>query len=118
MKVFHRCVEAAKRNDIWVATTGPAFMEARLERRDLHITVSDRMPTRHPRRHLNACSLIAILTGESPVGLPATLKIPEGMRPDHHTGRREVPAGTRVEGLSARDQEHRPASVRGVQLAS
>jgi hypothetical protein len=26
MKVFHRCVEAAKPNDIRVATTGPAFI--------------------------------------------------------------------------------------------
>jgi hypothetical protein len=77
MNVFHRCVEAAKQNDIWVATTGPAFMEARLERRDLRITVSEE--DAHPGIHgayLNACSLFAILTGESPVGLPATLKIP------------------------------------------
>jgi hypothetical protein len=77
MKVFRRCVEAAKPSDIWVATTGPAFMEARLARPDLHITVSDE--DAHPGVHgayLNACSLIAILTGESPVGLPATLKIP------------------------------------------
>jgi hypothetical protein len=77
MKVFHRCFEAAKRNDIWVATTGPAFMEARLERPDLHVTVSER--DAHPGIHgayLNACSLFAILTGESPLGLPATLKIP------------------------------------------
>jgi hypothetical protein len=77
MKVFHRCVDTAKQNDIWVATTGPAFMEARLTRPDLHITVSDQ--DAHPGVHgayLNACSLFAILTGESPVGLPATLKIP------------------------------------------
>ena len=77
MKVFHRCVEAAKQNGIWVATTGPAFMEARLERRDLRITVSEE--DAHPGMHgayLNACSLFGILTGESPVGLPATLKIP------------------------------------------
>jgi hypothetical protein len=77
MKVFHRCVEAAKQNDLWVATTGPAFMEARLERRDLRITVSEE--DAHPGMHgayLSACSLFAILTGESPVGLPATLKIP------------------------------------------
>src|SRR5947207_868032 len=76
MKVFHRCVEAAKQNDIWVATTGPAFMEARLERPDLHVTVSEE--DAHPGIHgtyINACSLFAILTGESPVGLPATLKI-------------------------------------------
>jgi hypothetical protein len=77
MKVFHRCVEAAKPNDIWVATTGPAFMEARLERPDVHVTVSKE--DAHPGIHgayINACSLFAILTGENPVGLPATLKIP------------------------------------------
>jgi hypothetical protein len=77
MKVFHRCVEAAKQNDIWVATTGPAFMEARLARPDLHVTVSEQ--DAHPGIHgayINACSLFAILTGETPVGLPATLKIP------------------------------------------
>jgi hypothetical protein len=32
MEVFRSCVEQAKANEIWVATTGPAFMEARLER--------------------------------------------------------------------------------------
>jgi len=77
MKVFHRCAEAAKANEIRVATTGPAFMEARLPRPDLHIWASDQ--DAHPGVHgayLNACSLFAILTGESPVGLPATLKIP------------------------------------------
>jgi hypothetical protein len=77
MKVFQRCVEAARQNDIWVATTGPAFMEARLARRDLRITVSEQ--DAHPGIHgayINACSLFPILTGESPVGLPATLKIP------------------------------------------
>jgi hypothetical protein len=77
MKVFHRCVEAARPNDIWVATTGPAFMEARLKRPDLHVTVSEQ--DAHPGIHgtyINACSLFTILTGESPAGLPATLKIP------------------------------------------
>jgi hypothetical protein len=77
MKVFHRCVEAARQNDIWVATTGPAFMEARLERPDLRVTVSQE--DAHPGirgAYINACSLFAILTGENPVGLPATLKIP------------------------------------------
>src|SRR5215208_2474984 len=77
MKVFHRCVEAARQNDIWVATTGPAFMEARLARPDLRIEISKE--DAHPGVHgayINACSLFAILTGESPVGLPATLKIP------------------------------------------
>jgi hypothetical protein len=76
-KVFQRCVEAARQNDIWVATTGPAFMEARLARPDLRVTVSKQ--DAHPGIHgayLNACSLFAILTGESPVGLPATLKVP------------------------------------------
>jgi hypothetical protein len=77
MKVFERCVEAARPHDIWVATTGPAFMEARLARPDLRVTVSDQ--DAHPGIHgayINACSLFAILTGESPVGLPTTLKIP------------------------------------------
>jgi hypothetical protein len=76
MKVFHRCVEAARENGIWVSTTGPAFMEARLARPDLRITVSTQ--DAHPGIHgayLNACSLFAILTGESPVGLPAGLKV-------------------------------------------
>jgi hypothetical protein len=76
MKVFQRCVDAAKQNNIWVATTGPAFMEARFARRDLRITVSDQ--DAHPGIHgayLNACSLFAFLTGKTPVGLPATLKI-------------------------------------------
>ena len=78
MKVFQRCVEAAAQNGIWVATTGPAFMEARLARPDLRITVSEH--DAHPGIHgayINACSLFTILTGESPVGLPATLKIRE-----------------------------------------
>ena len=77
MKVFHHCVDAAKANKIWVATTGPAFTEARLARPDLNITVNK--GDAHPGAHgayLNACSLYAILTDESPVGLPATLKIP------------------------------------------
>jgi hypothetical protein len=77
MKVFQRCVEAARQNDIWVATTGPAFMEARLARPDLRVTVSEQ--DAHPGIHgayINACSLFAILTGGSPVGLPATMKLP------------------------------------------
>ena len=77
MKVFRHCALAARANRIWVATTGPAFTEARLARADLNITVSNE--DAHPGVHgayLNACSLYAILTGESPVGLPATLKIP------------------------------------------
>ena len=77
MRVFQRCVESAKESDLWVAPTGPAFMEARLARRDLRVTVSER--DAHPGIHgayINACSIFAILTGESPVGLPATLKIP------------------------------------------
>ena len=77
MKVFRHCVEAAKANKIWVATTGPAFTEASLARADLNITVSKE--DAHPGVHgayLNACSLYAILTGESPVGLPAMLRIP------------------------------------------
>jgi hypothetical protein len=76
MKVFQSCVEAARQNDIWVATTGPAFMEARLARPDLRVTVSEQ--DAHPGIHgayINACSLFAIVTGESPLGLPAILKI-------------------------------------------
>ena len=76
MEVFRRCVEQAKANDIWVATTGPTFMEASLERPDLHITKSK--TDAHPGNHgayLNACSLFAIISGKSPVGLPATLRI-------------------------------------------
>ena len=77
MKVFRHCVDAAKVNNIWVATTGPAFTEAHLARADLNITVSK--DDAHPGVHgayLNAGSLYAILTGESPVGLPATLRKP------------------------------------------
>ena len=76
MEVFRRCVEQAKRNNIWVATTGPAFMEAAVARSDLRITKSK--ADAHPGIHgayLNACSLYTILTGQSPVGLPATLII-------------------------------------------
>ncbi len=76
MEVFNRCVAEAKVNDIWVATTGPAFMEARLDRPDLKITVSK--TDAHPGVHgayLNACSLFAVIADQSPVGLPATLKI-------------------------------------------
>ena len=77
MKVFRHCVAAARPNNIWVATTGPAFMEARLARPNLQVTVSKE--DAHPGIHgayINACSLYTILTGESPVGLPATLKVP------------------------------------------
>ncbi|HSU66002.1 MAG TPA: hypothetical protein VLJ39_03990 [Tepidisphaeraceae bacterium] len=77
MQVFHRCVEAAKPNHIWVATTGPAFTEARLARPDLQIVRSK--TDAHPGRHgsyLNACSLFAAITTQTPVGLPATLKLP------------------------------------------
>jgi hypothetical protein len=76
MEVFNRCVEEAKVNDIWVATTGPAFMEARLERPDLHITKSK--TDAHPGVHgayINACSLFSLVANKSPVGLPATLRI-------------------------------------------
>jgi hypothetical protein len=77
MEEFHRCVEQAKRNDIWVATTGLAFMEARLERPDLHVTVS-KTDAHHGLHgaYINACSLFTMITGQSPVGLPATLRIP------------------------------------------
>jgi hypothetical protein len=76
MEVFRRCVEAAKPNDVQVATTGPAFTEARLARPDLAVTVSAQ--DAHPGIHgvyINACSLFAILTEKSPAGLPATLKL-------------------------------------------
>jgi hypothetical protein len=76
MEVFRSCVEQAKANGLWVATTGPAFMEARLERPDLKITVS--ATDAHPGKegaYINACSLYAIITDKSPVGLPATLEI-------------------------------------------
>jgi hypothetical protein len=76
MRVFHRCAEQAKLNNIWVATTGPAFMEACLERRGLHITKSE--TDAHPGIHgayLNACSLFAIVADKSPVGLPAKLSL-------------------------------------------
>jgi hypothetical protein len=75
--VFRRCALEAERNDIWAATTGPAFTEARLARPDLHITKSE--TDAHPGVHgayLNACSLFAMIAGQSPVGLPATLRLP------------------------------------------
>jgi hypothetical protein len=84
MEVFNSCVEQAKVNEIWVATTGPAFMEARLERTDLKITKST--TDAHPGIHgayLNACSLFAIIADKSPVGLPATLKIGAGGKRDY-----------------------------------
>jgi hypothetical protein len=76
MEVFRSCVEQAKVNNIWVVTTGPAFMEARLERPDLRVTKSK--TDAHPGIHgayINACSLFTVITGQSPVGLPATLTI-------------------------------------------
>jgi hypothetical protein len=75
MEVFNACVEQAKVNEIWVATTGPAFMEARLDRPDLKIVKSK--TDAHPGNegaYLNACSLYAIITDKSPVGLPSTLQ--------------------------------------------
>jgi hypothetical protein len=76
MEVFRRCVEQARLNDLWVATTGPAFTEVRLARPDLRVTYSK--TDAHPGVHgayINACSLYALITGKSPVGLPAALKI-------------------------------------------
>jgi hypothetical protein len=76
MDVFRSCADQAKANKLWVATTGPAFMEALLERPDLKITKSK--TDAHPGKegaYLNACSLYAVITDKSPVGLPATLKI-------------------------------------------
>jgi hypothetical protein len=75
-EVFHHCVEAARVHGLWVATTGPAFQEARLARSDLKIVVSRQ--DAHPGLHggyLNACSLFAILTDKSPAGLPAKEKV-------------------------------------------
>ena len=57
-----------------IAAVGTSFD---IRRTDLQITVSEL--DAHPGVHgayINACSLYTILTGESPVGLPATLKIP------------------------------------------
>ena len=76
MEVFQHCVEQAKLNNIWAATTVPAFMQARLERPDLHVTITK--TDGHPGIHgsyINACSLFALITGQSPVGLPATLTV-------------------------------------------
>jgi hypothetical protein len=76
MEVFRRCVGQARLNGIWVATTGPAFMEVRLARPDLRVTYSK--TDAHPGvdgAYINACSVYALITGESPVGLPATLRI-------------------------------------------
>jgi hypothetical protein len=76
MEVFRSCAEQARLNEIWVATTGPAFMQARLERPDLNITKSK--TDAHPGKegaYINACSLYAIITGKNPVGLPATLEM-------------------------------------------
>jgi len=76
MEVFQSCVDVAKSNKIWVATTGPTFMEAFLSRTDLHITKSKM--DGHPGKegaYLNACSLYASIAGKTPVGLPATLSL-------------------------------------------
>jgi hypothetical protein len=76
MEVFRSCAEHAKANDIWVATTGPAFMEAKLVRPNLRIVKSK--TDGHPGNHgayLLACSQFAIITDKSPVGLPATLSL-------------------------------------------
>jgi hypothetical protein len=76
MEVFRSCVEQAKANRIWVATTGPAFMQARLERPDLKITKSK--TDAHPGKegaYINACSLYVMITDKSPVALPATLEM-------------------------------------------
>ena len=76
MRVFRRCVEEAKVNDIVVAPTGPAYMEALLERPDLRIRKSK--TDAHPGKHgayINACSLFATISEKTPVGLPATLRI-------------------------------------------
>ena len=61
-----------------MATTGPAFTESRPERPDLRATfiAQDAHPGIHDP-YVNACSLLTIHTGESPVWLPTTLRIPE-----------------------------------------
>lgn len=86
MEVFKGCAEHAKENGVWVATTGPAFTEAFLERPDLRITKSK--TDGHPGIHgayLNACSLFAIIADKSPVGLPArlTLQAERGEKKDY-----------------------------------
>jgi hypothetical protein len=76
MEVFRSCVEQAKANDIWVATTGPAFMEAFFERPNLKIVKSK--TDGHPGvdgAYLIACSLFEIIADKSPVGLPARLEL-------------------------------------------
>ena len=116
MEVFRRCAEQAKANELWVATTGPAFMEARLERPDLKITVSktDAHPGKEAR-YINVCSLYAIITDKSPVGLPAALEITstDGKKKSFALARRrEVSARTCLEGLRARAQERKTGKVR------
>ena len=61
MEVFQSCVEAGKSNRIWVATTGPAFMEALLSRPDLHITKSK--TDAHPGKE-GACDSAPFLRSE------------------------------------------------------
>jgi hypothetical protein len=84
MEVFRSCAEQGRRNGIWAATTGPAFMEALLSRTDLRIVRSK--ADAHPGTHgayLNACSLFAAVTGRSPVGLPATLKLADRKKKEY-----------------------------------
>lgn len=89
MAVFRRCAEEARRNDLLVATTGPAYAEALLARPDLRVRKSK--ADAHPGAdgaYLNACSLYAAITGKSPVGLPAmlTLTAPDGKKADYAVG--------------------------------
>jgi len=75
-EIFQRCIEQAKQHSIWVATTGPALFEASVERPDLKLHRSD--TDGHPGMHggyINACSLFALLTGQSPVGLPSKFTV-------------------------------------------
>jgi hypothetical protein len=114
MQVFHRCVDAARENDIWVATTGPAFMEARLARPDLRVTVSeqDAHPGVHGVLHQRLFALCHPHRRNSR-GTASDLKEtgkPEGHH--HRPGRREVSARTRVESLSTRTQAHETGEVR------
>ncbi len=105
MEVFQRCVEQAKLNNIWVATTGPAFMEARLQRPDLHVILTK--TNAHPGMHgsyINACSLFTLITGRSPVGLPATLTITAtGNFPPASQEKNRPAAGTKVDFTVAPD---------------
>ena len=76
-KCFESCLETSEseRRFGWRRPDLPLWKQ-RLERPDLKITVSktDAHPGKENNYH-NACSLYAIITDKSPVGLPATLEM-------------------------------------------